>query len=385
MSSSIAIVRSRAFFLCNDGKLYTCHHGGGPGTGTPVCVASGITSASGGLSLLACVSDGGSIVLRDYDPWAVHDFGEQFGFFQRRCTTGTTARFIAVACGDIHAVALDDAGALWTMGMGPATGVLPEGYPSYATTKFRRICAEGFQQGRIRVVAAGSQHSAAVCSEGTLYTWGVNTSGELGVGPGSGAAFAAQPAPVPGLRGVCGVALGWHFSAAWTGSGLWTAGSGNFGQLGLGDREDRAFFARVRNMPGPLRHVDCGLSWTLAIDVHGGVWSTGRGKSMCFKRVAGAPTNCVHVCAGDSRAIGLTGTGSVFEWASYVHPGGVFPVPFMGDRIVGRWCHRELATDMVLALFMALHPRLGARAALAQLEVDLLHHIVQAAAVRPRV
>lgn len=201
IARSMAAVRSRVFFLCNDGKIYT-RDDSSASPGVIQCVASNMSSTSGGLSTLACVSEDGCIFVRDYDPFASRDFGQQFGYFSARYATGTTSRFVAVACGDIHIAALDDAGVVWTMGVGPATGIPRQ--QQHAITKFERVDTEGFPQGRIEVVAAGSQHSAAVCCDGTLYTWGVNTSGELGIALHGGMSFETEPVQVgPSPTWIC--------------------------------------------------------------------------------------------------------------------------------------------------------------------------------------
>ena len=148
ITRSMAAVRSRIFFLCNDGKIYTRYEFQANPDALH-CVASNISSTSGGLDTLVCVADDGCIFMRDYDPFASREFRQQFGFFSARYATGTSARFVAVACGDMHIAALDSAGFVWTMGLGPATGIRRQQQP--APTKFERIDTDGFPQGRIQV------------------------------------------------------------------------------------------------------------------------------------------------------------------------------------------------------------------------------------------
>ena len=89
-------------------------------------------------------------------------------------------------------------------------------------------------------VAAGAAHSLAVTKENELYAWGDNSSGQLGIGP---IPRALSPSRVrfPFLHAIVRlVACGDHHSLAICGAGnLFSWGSNQNGQLGLGDCKDR--------------------------------------------------------------------------------------------------------------------------------------------------
>ena len=75
-----------------------------------------------------------------------------------------------VACGNVHVLAVTEAGELWTWGRG-AQGRLGLN-DEQARLVPTRVDPQHFAHAPISAVAAGVQHSAAVTAGGALYTWG---------------------------------------------------------------------------------------------------------------------------------------------------------------------------------------------------------------------
>ncbi len=81
-------------------------------------------------------------------------------------------------------------------------------------------------------VAAGSNHSLALLSNGTVMAWGANTAGQLGDGNNTASSV---PVPVSGLSNVTAIAAGGEFSLALLSNGHVMAwGQGEEGKLGDG-------------------------------------------------------------------------------------------------------------------------------------------------------
>ena len=80
-------------------------------------------------------------------------------------------------------------------------------------------------------------------TEGKLFSWGDNTYGQLGIGS-QVTTFTGRPTEVTSLRSVplvriaCG---GWHSFALTISGSVFGWGKNDFGQLGLGNRERRSF------------------------------------------------------------------------------------------------------------------------------------------------
>ncbi|NXS10801.1 HERC5 ligase, partial [Neodrepanis coruscans] len=119
----------------------------------------------------------------------------------------------------------------------------------------------------------------SVCEGGELFTWGQNTHGQLGVG--SRTTFILQPQLVKRIKGIplAQIAAGGAHSTTVSLSGaVYSWGKNNFGQLGLGDAEDRNCPSYV----GALEHwktvfISCGAEHTAVLSKEGLVCTFGAG------------------------------------------------------------------------------------------------------------
>jgi len=138
-------------------------------------------------------------------------------------------------------------------------------------------------------VACGKYHSAAVSEEGDVYAWGLESSGQLGLG--SYRTKAHTPAKVDALSG-CGVSqlsCGSYHTLALTAKGeVYSTGfGGSFfhgaGGLGHGNRQQLDTPKKIPTFGHgddrvPATYVSAGGYHSLAVDENGGVWSWGRGE-----------------------------------------------------------------------------------------------------------
>jgi alpha-tubulin suppressor-like RCC1 family protein len=87
-------------------------------------------------------------------------------------------------------------------------------------------------------VAAGGSHIVATKTDGALWGWGQNTSGQLGLGD---AANRSSPVQIGALTTWYQLAGGSYFTLATKTDGtLWSWGGNNYGRLGLGDTVNRS-------------------------------------------------------------------------------------------------------------------------------------------------
>uniref|UniRef100_UPI003FA75F2E RCC1 domain-containing protein n=1 Tax=Rhabdothermincola sp. TaxID=2820405 RepID=UPI003FA75F2E len=84
-------------------------------------------------------------------------------------------------------------------------------------------------------VAAGSGHSLAVKRDGTLWSWGYNFSGELGLGDTTDRNTPQQVGTGSDWASVAAGSYSEHSLAIKTDGTLWAWGHNGDGQLGLGD------------------------------------------------------------------------------------------------------------------------------------------------------
>lgn len=152
-----------------------------------------------------------------------------------------TARAQKIAAGDMHSVAIKSDGTVWAWGDN-TFGQLGLGYETPSTALPVIPGAVGTPTkvlnitNATKVVSNGFQ-SLALTSGGTVWGWGWNGNGPLGDGT---TVNRPSPVQIPSLSGVTSIAMGTVHAAATTSSGaLWTWGSNHYGQLGDGTNTNR--------------------------------------------------------------------------------------------------------------------------------------------------
>jgi hypothetical protein len=141
---------------------------------------------------------------------------------------------VAVAAGAYHSLALCSDGTVVSWGEN-FTGQLGNNNTTSRTTP-GAVSTTGILSGKVVVaVAAGSDHSLALCSDGTLVAWGSNNVGQLGnnILPRSLAPAAVSASGALAGRSVVGIAAGGAHNLVLCSDGrLASWGSNNSGQLG---------------------------------------------------------------------------------------------------------------------------------------------------------
>jgi alpha-tubulin suppressor-like RCC1 family protein len=100
---------------------------------------------------------------------------------------------------------------------------------------------------KVKAIAAGGFHSLALTESGEVYAWGWNEYGQLGLGDTEDR---LTPTKVEGLPRVKAVAAGYDHFLALTESGeVYACGDNVYGQLGLGDTENRLTPTKVEGLP----------------------------------------------------------------------------------------------------------------------------------------
>ncbi|ORJ53140.1 beta-propeller fold lactonase family protein, partial [Geothermobacter hydrogeniphilus] len=184
---------------------------------------------------------------------------------------------VAIACGYYHSMALLRSGGLLTWGRNDS-GQL--GNRSYADSSYPQLISfSPAPVGGLVAIAAGANHSLALDAGGTVWAWGSNSAGQLGLPPGSNLSWPDRvPNPLASGR-VVAIAAGRDHSLALRDDGrLQSWGWNYYGQLGDGTTQDRYNLDLVRDANGlPL-------------------------------------TGLLAVAAGDGHSLGVAGDGSVLAW-----------------------------------------------------------------------
>ena len=175
----------------------------------------------------------------------------------------------------------------------------------------------------VKAMAAGGSHSVVLASDGTVWTWGSNSEGQLGNGP-----FAAPPvaAEVYSLSGVVAISAGFAHTLALKADGtVWAWGKNREGQLGDGTTINRPTPVEARGLGGVVA-VAAGNSHGLAIRNDGTVWAWGSnafgelGDETTIGRATAAPVrglvDITAIAAGQAHSLALRRDGTVWAWGN---------------------------------------------------------------------
>ena len=216
--------------------------------------------------------------------------------------------------GNNHSAAIASDGSLYTWGGKNTDGKLGLGDNTdrYTPTKVPGLSG-------VITVSLGDSHSAAVTSDGSLYTWGNNKHGQLGLGDSGNGTERNKPTKVTTLSNVAAICLGSDHSAAITTDGsLYTWGWNNYGQLGLGDKTDRITPVKVPGLSGVVA-ASLSLYNGAAITSDGSlyVWGyTAGGKSEDTPSKVSGLSDVIAVSLGRGHFAAVTSDGSLYTWGN---------------------------------------------------------------------
>ncbi len=234
-------------------------------------------------------------------------------------------QFTSMAAGGDHALAVDTDGLV--LGWGDNTfGQIGNGgtTASLSPTAIDEPSGEQFT-----AVSAGSDDSMALTANGTVYTWGLNTVGQLGIGT---TVNEPQPTLVDLPTGVVATAIsaGSYSDMVLTSTGtVYTWGLNTFGQLGDDTTANSAVPVPVAMPPGVIfTAVAAGATFDLALSSTGTIYAWGNGESgqlgdgltddssgpVQVQTPAGVTYS--QIAAGGRFALALATDGSVWSWGN---------------------------------------------------------------------
>ena len=179
-------------------------------------------------------------------------------------------------------------------------------------------------------IAAGSNHTCAVTTDGAAMCWGLNNRGQLG---GKSNASSLTPVAVTSLSsGVKNISVGSYHSCAITTAGAPLCWGGNSsGQLGNNSTTDSSMPVAITGLNGGVVSISTGYDHTCAITTagaakcwgHNGYGQLGNNstkKSSTPVAVAGLSSGVASISAGHNHTCAITTAGAAKCWG-YNHYG----------------------------------------------------------------
>ena len=131
--------------------------------------------------------------------------------------------------------------------------------------------------------SVGLLHTATLSNDGTVFSFGCNNHGQLGLH--SNTRKVLLPTQIPNLPKISMISCGEHFTVCvdYKGS-MWSFGQNNYGQLGTGNTTKCNYPQMIGEIP-PVLSVSCGGSHTLIVTNDFNLWSCGLNKDgqLCIK------------------------------------------------------------------------------------------------------
>lgn len=278
-----------------------------------------------GRYLTAAIKTDGTLWL-----WGSNDYGELGdNTLTRRSspvqTVSAGTNWKQVASGDGHTGAIKTDGTLWMWGYNN-TGRL-----GINTTVDKSSPVQTISGGtNWKQIACGSLHTTAIKTDGTLWTWGFNAFGELGDNTTVGKSSPVQTVAA-GTNWKQVSAYRYYTSAIKTDGTLWTWGFNNFGRLGDNTTANKS--SPVQTVAGGTnwKLVSCGTYHMGGIKTDGTLWLWGQNgygelgdntvanKSSPIQTIS-AGTNWKQLSCGYSYTAAIKNDGTLWTWG--INSGG---------------------------------------------------------------
>ena len=290
----------------------------------------------GGLNGAVAIAGGqntGYAVLQDGTVWAWGDNGQDelgnAGDLSRQVPVEVhpLSKIVTIDAGAFSVYALRRDGTVWTWGdngfgqLGTGSSDPGPGAPHELT-----------RLGGVTALAGGASNGYALLRDGTVWAWGDNGLGQLGVppctssaGPSSTCLFSSVPVQVPGVAGAIALASSWDTAYALLRDGTVLAwGDNGLGQLGSGAHKPSSDTpVRVRGL-GQVVAISAGSETGYALDRQGNLWAWGYGgygqlgdgsaaNSDVAVRVRKL-SHVIRVAGGGDMAYALDRQGNLWAW-----------------------------------------------------------------------
>ena len=330
--TSVAAGSNFTLAINSSGELYAWGANGsgqlGLGNTTEQTTPQRVGSASnwnsfeaGGTHTLAINSNG------ELYAWGSNSFG-QLGLNNTTAQTtpqrvGGASNWTAVVAGYYHTLAINSNRELYAWGRN-AHGQLGLGNTTNQNTP-QRVGSNNNWSSVAGDNGITSAHALAINSNGELYSWGHNSTGQLGLGNTTNQSSPQQVSLKCSWNKVSSAFFGYSSFAINSNGELFACGNNNMGQLGLGNTNNYDDLQRVGNNSDWVQVVSANAH-TLALNNKGEIYAWGYGgfgqlglgntSNQTSPQRVGSSSNWVSLTTGHSMSFAINSNGELYAWGN---------------------------------------------------------------------
>lgn len=173
-----------------------------------------------------------------------------------------------------HVLALTDSGQVYGWGGNSHSQV---GIASSSSVQVPTSIGGSLSGKSVTNIVCGSNHSLALTSDGEVFAWGLNNSGQIGSGSTLNQASPRKVTASIGTKHIVGINCGQHSSMAIDDNGeLYSWGYNGNGQLGVGSNTNQPNPCRVTALIGTfVTQIVCGFAHSIALSDTGNIYTWG--------------------------------------------------------------------------------------------------------------
>ncbi|WDO11909.1 T9SS type A sorting domain-containing protein [Flavobacterium sp. WW92] len=224
-----------------------------------------------------------------------------------------------ISSGIDHTLAIKPDGTLWAWGEN-GVGQLGDGSDVDKNVPVQIGTANNWKE-----ISAGTRFSLAIKTDGTLWAWGNNALGQLGDGTNTRRYYPVRIGTATDWKSISASAgtLGGHSLAIKTNGTLWAWGFNSSGQLGNGSLTSRNQPVQVGTDTN-WNAICAGSSYSVAIKVTGTLWAWGNnvsyqlgdgtGTSKLTPTQIGTATNWKSIDTTRNHTLGIKTDGTLWTW-----------------------------------------------------------------------